>query len=324
MYAKLEKVQPRALRIIENSIKASRLSHAYLFTGPKGTYKEEMAKHFAMSLYCKEEKPCYKCPSCMAILENRHMNVFYIEPSGQIVKKEQIIALQEEFSKTSLLEGPRVYIIDRADTMSLSAANSLLKFIEEPVNEETYGILITEHKENILSTIISRSMIINFEQIDKNTLRDEMKDKVSDLLLIESSLVLTSNIDEALKIVDESNFINICKALEKFTNQLSLRQRLSLFYRANSDTLVNRENLKTFLLLLESLYRDIYEYQISERVLVFSSLKEQIASISTIYNKEDILKYLFQILELVKKISYNVNVNLLINQLLFEMDGGVK
>lgn len=324
MYAKLEKVQPRALRIIENSIKASRLSHAYLFTGPKGTYKKEMAKHFAMSLYCKEEKPCYKCPSCMAILENRHMNVFYIEPSGQIVKKEQIIALQEEFSKTSLLEGPRVYIIDSADTMSVSAANSLLKFIEEPVNEETYGILITEHKENILSTIISRSMIINFEQIDKNILKEEMKDKLNDSLLIDCSLVLTSNIDEALKLSEESNFINICKVLEKFVNQLSLGQKLSLFYRANSDTLSNRENLKTFLLLLEALYRDIYEYQISKRVLVFETLKDQIANISVIYKNEDILKYLFQILELDKKISYNVNVNLLINQLLFEMDGGVK
>ena len=260
----------------------------------------------------------------MAILENRHMNVFYIEPSGQTIKKEQIITLQEEFSKTSLLEGPRVYIIDCADTMSVSAANSLLKFIEEPVNEETYGILITEHKENILSTIISRSMIINFEQIDKDIIKEEMKEKTDDELLIDCSLVLTSNVDEALKLIGDNNFINACKVLEKFANQLSLCQRVSLFYRANSDTLGSRENLKVFLLLLEAFYRDVYEYQIAKRVFVFNSLKEQIANISNRYTSEDILKYLFQILELVKKISYNVGMNLLINQLLFEMDGGVK
>lgn len=324
MYAKLQKAQPCALRIIENCKNASRLSHAYLFTGPKGTYKKEMAKHFAMMLYCSEEKPCYKCPNCMAILENRHMNVFYIEPSGQTVKKEQIIALQEEFSKTSLLEGPRVYIVDGADTMSVSAANSLLKFIEEPANEQTYGILITEHKDNILSTIISRSIVINFEQIDKNIIKEELKEKNIDGLLIDCSLVNTSNTQEAIRLMEDNNFINVCKTFEKYANQLASNQRVSLFYKANNDILSNRENLKLFLLLLESFYRDIYEYQISKRVLMFTSLEEQIKIISNNYNGEDILKYLFQILELLKKISYNVNITLLVNQLLLEIDGGVK
>ena len=75
MYQTLKKAQPRALRIIENSIKNNRLSHAYLFTGPQGTYKKEMAYHFALSLYCKENEPCYKCSDCLSILENRHMNI---------------------------------------------------------------------------------------------------------------------------------------------------------------------------------------------------------------------------------------------------------
>ena len=60
MYATIKKAQPKVLRIIENSIKNNRLSHAYLFTGPKGTYKKEVAIHFAMMLYCKEYTPCYK------------------------------------------------------------------------------------------------------------------------------------------------------------------------------------------------------------------------------------------------------------------------
>ena len=60
MYATLKKAQPRALQIIENSKINNRLSHAYLFTGPKGTYKKEMAYYLAMMLYCKENKPCYK------------------------------------------------------------------------------------------------------------------------------------------------------------------------------------------------------------------------------------------------------------------------
>ena len=77
------------------------------------------------------------------------------------------MALQEEFSKTSQIEGPRIYIINHADKMSTQAANSLLKFIEEPTSEETYGILITEQKDSILPTIISRSIILNFDMPKK-------------------------------------------------------------------------------------------------------------------------------------------------------------
>ena len=321
MYAKLEKAQPRALRIIENSIKMKRLSHAYLFTGPKGTYKKEMAIHFAMMLYCKEDRPCYKCSDCMAISENRHMNVYYIEPIGQTIRKEQIIALQDEFSKTSLLEGPRIYIINGADTMSVSAANSLLKFIEEPINEETYGILITEHKENVLSTIISRSMVLNFEQMNKEILKEELNTKVENKLLIDCSLVLTNNVDEAIGFIKDNNFLAVCGVFEKFVKQLA-NNKVSLFYKANNDVLGVRENLKMFLILLEALYRDIYEYQISNKVLIFESLIEEIVVISNKYSSEMILKYLFQILELIKKIGYNVGMNLLVNQFLFNLDGG--
>jgi DNA polymerase-3 subunit delta' len=321
MYLTLKKAQPRALRIIENSINNNRLSHAYLFTGPEGTYKKEMAYHFALSLYCKEKEVCYKCPSCLSILENRHMNVYYIEPMGQTVRKEQILSLQDEFSKTSLLPGPRIYIINDADTMTASAANSLLKFIEEPVNEETYGILITKHKDNMLSTIISRSMVINFDQIDKNHLKEELAKKEIDLVLTDSITVMTSNIVEANSLAVDVDFTNVVNIFQKFVNQLCENKPIALFYRANSDVL-NKERLKSFLILLESFYRDIYEYQINKNILTFTSLSNEITKISSLISSEDVLKYLFQILELIKKSSYNVNMSLLMNQFLIDMNGG--
>ena len=254
MYQTLKKAQPRALRIIENSIKNNRMSHAYLFVGGKGTYKKEMAYHFALSLYCKHDDVCYECTDCMAILENRHMNIYYIEPLGQTIRKEQIIALQEEFSKTSLVPGPRVYIINEAHLMSVSAANSLLKFIEEPVNEETYGILITEHKDNILPTIISRSMVINFEQIDKRLLKEQLLNETDNLSYIDCISVLTSNLLDAKKLLVDEEFNSVCNVIDKFVNQIYSCNPVALFYRANLDVLSNRERMKTFLVLLECLW----------------------------------------------------------------------
>jgi DNA polymerase-3 subunit delta' len=322
MYTTLKKAQPRALRIIENSKKNNRLSHAYLFTGPKGTYKKELAYHFALMLYCKEETPCYKCDSCKAILEGNHLNVTYIEPLGQSIKKEQIIALQEEFSKTSLVDGPRIYIINEAETMSASAANSLLKFIEEP-NGETYGILITEHKDNILSTIISRSMVINFRELDKKFLKEQLKSKEISPLMLNSLCYLTSNLDEAIELSTDESFVKVCSIFERFVSDLKDRKSVSLFYKANLEVLGNKEKLKLFLRLLEAFFRDLYEYRVLNNVLVFDSLTDVIKTISNHYDKDDLLKYLFEILELIKKIGYNVNMSLLMNQFLIDLNGGI-
>lgn len=322
MYATLKKAQPRALRIIENSKKNNRLSHAYLFTGPKGTYKKEMAYHLAMMLYCKEDKPCYKCPDCLAILENRHLNVHYIEPLGQSIKKEQILALQEEFSKTSLLPGPRIYIINEADTMSASAANSLLKFIEEPTSE-TYGILITEHKDNILSTIISRSMIVAFNELDKKVLNDQLCNLNATPLISDCLCYLTSNIVDANQMLENEDFLKVVGVFEKFVADYVEKIPVGLFYRNNLDVLGNKDKLKTFLMLLEGFMRDIYECQTLNQILVFNSLEKEIKTIATEVNKENVLKYLFEILELIKKIGYNVNMSLLINQFLIDLNGGI-
>ena len=322
MYATLKKTQPRALQIIENSKINNRLSHAYLFTGPKGTYKKEMAYYLAMMLYCKENKPCYKCSECRAILENRHLNVTYIEPFGQSIKKEQIIALQEEFSKTSLVEGPRIYIINEADTMSTSAANSLLKFIEEP-NGETYGILITEHKDNILSTIISRSMVVNFTELDKSVLEEQLLSLEVEGLKLNALSYLTSNIMDAKEMLNDDSFNKVIEVFNKFVLDFANKKPLGLFYRNNQDVLGNKEKLKLFLTLLEGFFRDVYENQVLNRILVFHSLEKEILEISKNVSKENILNYLFMVLELIKKLGYNVNMSLLINQFLIDLNGGI-
>ena len=322
MYAKLKKAQPRALQIIENSMKNNRLSHAYLFTGPKGTYKKELAYHLALMLYCKEDIPCYKCDACRAILENNHLNVTYIEPFGQTIKKEQIIALQEEFSKTSLVEGPRVYIINEADTMSTSAANSLLKFIEEP-NGETYGILITEHKDNILSTIISRSMVISFSELDKNILNEQLKELGISELAVNALNYLTSNIVDAKDLLDGESFDKTLEVFNKFVIDVSTKNPIGLFYRNNIDVLGNKDKVKLFLSLVEGFLRDVYEYQTLKRILVFNSLEKEIEMIANSIGKDEILRYLFNVLELIKKLGYNVNMSLLINQFLIDLNGGI-
>ena len=76
-------------------------------------------------------------------------------------------------------------------------------------------------------------------------------------------------------------------------------------------------------LLLEAFYRDVYEYQTLKRILVFNSLEKEIEMIANSIGKDEILRYLFNVLELIKKLGYNVNMSLLINQFLIDLNGGI-
>lgn len=322
MLSLLKKSQPKVLQILENSYRQNRLAHAYLFNGEKGTLKKMMAYHFAMMLYCQHDEVCYECDTCKAILNNNHLNVFYIEPSGQNIKKEQILALQEEFSKTSQIEGPRIYIVNHADKMNAAAANSLLKFIEEPINAETYGILITEQKDNILPTIISRSIVLNFQSMPKEVLKAELLSAELNADMVDVLSYITNNVSEAKLMAKDDEFINLFEVFNKFVSQIADGSPIGLFYRANMPILSVKKTLQSFLWLLEGFYRDVYEYLVSGQVMHFNAYLEQIKDFSNKVSTDFIINSLDSILELSKKLVYNVNVSLLVNQLLIDLRGG--
>ena len=141
------KNQEKIYNMLKNTIKEDRLSHAYLFYGDEGTGKKEMAYALSCLLYGDDES--FSSETSKNIMNNNFMNVTYIgiQEGKKMISKEQIELLQEEFSKTSLVEGIRIYIVDGIDTATLSAQNSLLKFIEDPQNKsKTLGIFIANEK----------------------------------------------------------------------------------------------------------------------------------------------------------------------------------
>ena len=98
--------QNMIFNILLQAKKQNRLSHAYLFYGDEGTGKKEMAYALACMMYC-EHSGCLECETCKSILSNNHMNVDYIgiEENKKMISKDQILNLQDEFSKTSLVVG---------------------------------------------------------------------------------------------------------------------------------------------------------------------------------------------------------------------------
>lgn len=167
MDLELIKTQSNIFNRLKNAYKNDRLSHAYLFYGEEGTGKLEMAYALACMLYCKNDC-CFECEECKNILNNNHLNVKVINPlkDKKAIVKDQIEELQEEFSKTSLVDGPRIYIINGIDDAGPKVSNMLLKFIEEPQNKtQIVGIFLATELSNVLLTIKSRCNVIHFEPI---------------------------------------------------------------------------------------------------------------------------------------------------------------
>ena len=188
-----------------------RLSHAYLFYGEQGTGKKEMAYALACIIYCPNGG-CLECEVCKTILDGNHMNVDYIgiENNKTAISKEQVLNLQDEFSKTSLVEGTRIYIVDGIDTATQAAQNSLLKFIEEPINQTpTIGIFLANEISNVVNTIRSRCILEHFSSISKEKEIDILKEEGLEELDAILLAIITNNPTEAIELAKDESYIAI-------------------------------------------------------------------------------------------------------------------
>ncbi len=151
---------------LRNQVAADRTSHAYLFTGTRGTGKTTCAKILARAVCCEHPvngSPCNTCASCRAILEDAALDVSEIDAaSNNGVDNIRDIREEAAFSPTALKK--RVYIIDKVHMLSAGAFNALLKTLEEPPQHVLF-ILATTEIHKVPATILSRCQRYDFRRI---------------------------------------------------------------------------------------------------------------------------------------------------------------
>jgi DNA polymerase-3 subunit delta' len=325
----LKTYQETVYRILLNSIRYNRLSHSYIFSGPRGTKKEDTAILLAKSLLCLEpigEDPCNKCHNCLRIDTLNHPNVFFIKPNTKVIKKETVISLIQEFSKAALEKGPRIYIIVHADRFNQSSANTLLKTMEEP-GQDIYQILITENFNGLLSTIISRAETISFKPIDRDLVKEHLlanaiEDKIANIIS-----QYTVDILAAEKYAKDKDMIRIIELVEEIFIGLLQKDSSSIiaFYN-NMNVVVNdNEKIDFFLTLLIIYQRDIINIKLKkEERIVFSNNTETLVKLAKKIRLSQAQGFLDEMLELTRRIEYNININLAFNRLLMSMERGYK
>lgn len=178
----LKEQQPVVYRTLLNALENDRLAHAYMFYGPSGTPKKETAYLLAQSLICEQEGfACETCSTCQRIAHNDFVDMIYIDGTSVSIKKDDILKLQQTFSKTGLEQtGKKVYVLDHAENATPDALNSLLKFLEEPGSDMT-AILIVEQLDRVLPTIVSRCQLIPFKALSAKQCYDAVNEELEEL-----------------------------------------------------------------------------------------------------------------------------------------------
>lgn len=166
--------QETIVQTIKSALAANRLSHAYLFCGPRGTGKTTIARLIAKAVNCVgEDKPCGVCDSCVAIQEGTHADVIEIDAASNN-GVDDVRELIEKVKYAPIMSQHKVYIIDEVHMMSQSAFNALLKTLEDPP-EHVLFILATTEVHKILPTIISRCQRFDFSKVYRDELIARME-----------------------------------------------------------------------------------------------------------------------------------------------------
>ena len=197
--------QNRAIALLKAGFKAGRNSHAYLFYGPEGVGKFKTAVAFAQLLNCsastEEAEPCGTCVSCRKIFSGNHPDLFAVRPDGNSIKIEQMRALQGKVYYKCYEGKFKVIMIDDAHLLTIEAANSLLKVLEEPP-AETVFILLADDLNKLPVTIQSRCQPLPFSYLDETVLRKVLREQGKET---PPSLALAQgSVSKALEMVDNA------------------------------------------------------------------------------------------------------------------------
>lgn len=168
--------QKHIVTSLKNQILNDQISHAYLFTGTRGTGKTSIAKIFARAINCEhpiDASPCGECSTCKAMLNPNNLDIIEIDAASNN-RVDEIRDLREKVKYPPVNGRYKVYIVDEVHMLTDSAFNALLKTLEEPPKHAVF-ILATTEVQKLPATILSRCLRFDFKLLENNEIEGLLK-----------------------------------------------------------------------------------------------------------------------------------------------------
>ncbi|MDC0764619.1 DNA polymerase III subunit delta' [Brevibacillus sp. HB1.2] len=318
--------QPRAQELLYHSLRNERLAHAYLLAGPKGSGKKQMALHLAKSLFCSEREAdaCGACVTCRRIEGGNHPDVLFITPDGASIKIDQIRSLQKEMAMRAVESSRKVYIIEHVDKMTTQAANSLLKFLEEPP-AGVLALLLTEHSHAILPTILSRCQIVQFSPLSAELIAEKLRAEGVLAGMAQVASHITTNVEEAMTLSQSESFAQLRNLVIQLVQECKQRNSSALLtihdMLQKSDK--SKEELPLFLDLLILWLRDILYLQVGRHAhLINSDQQDVLQGQALVWTKAELLRGIDLVMETKNRIERNANAQLALERLVLQFQEG--
>jgi len=201
------------VKTLGNAIKNNKVSHAYLFSGPRGTGKTSIAKIFAKMLNCENLNdllPCNKCVSCTQINNNQNIDVIEIDAASNN-SVDEIREIRNKISLVPTNSKYKIYIIDEVHMLTTQAFNALLKTLEEPPSHAIFIFATTEFYK-IPKTILSRCQRFDYKKVSVdniikrlNIIIEKENIKIDDDALKEIARISDGGMRDAISLLDQAS-----------------------------------------------------------------------------------------------------------------------
>jgi len=314
--------QERPVRILQSSLKKGDVSHAYLFYGPEGIGKRLTALNFAKALNCLslDDDSCGECIHCKKFDNKNFPDFLVVEPADGSIKIDIIRELQRKISYRPYEGKFKVIFIHGAEEMTLGAANSFLKTLEEPPGATVF-ILVSHNFNLLLPTIISRCQKIQFNLIPVKTIKDILI-KENQITSEDAHLMASYSQGRLGKALE----MGVRDTIEMRNEILDLMQGVSfdemdLIFKKNKAWSSDKENLEIILASILNIVRDmaVLKGAKNEKLIANLDVKDKLISLIRVSNINQLILLFHSVEETIRRFKRNINAQLLIDTLMIKM-----